>query len=124
VALPGLDQTVVVPAGSVLLLASEGAVQNTSTVAASVAQVDVLLAIDTNLATGGDKLLLVPNTIGGALNPWVYWSTAQSVTLTPGAHRFRVFAAIRQAPGSFRAAVGGDGTSVLQAHLTVTLLNQ
>ena len=62
---------------------NERAVQNAGTQATDNSVIDVLLVIDTAIATGGDRRLIVSNNAG--IGAWVYWNTTQAVVLPAGA---------------------------------------
>jgi hypothetical protein len=124
VLVPGLTQTINVPANSVVQISTDGGIQVNSTSATAFSAVDVALFIDgVNVSDGNFKRLFALNNAQtasvGAL-AIENWSFGTSRVLTPGTHTITV--QTRLAFGNTAAVVSGNNTSVLQGSLTVTIL--
>ena len=123
--IPGLTQTITVPAGSVVYLSSAGGVQTTAAVATGFSVVDVLFAIDGIIVpNGGYQRVFAANTGGVTASMISYWSLSTAVTLTAGAHTFAVLATGVSIAGASNATLSGNNTSVLQGTLTVAVLKK
>jgi hypothetical protein len=109
---PGLTQTVTVPAGADVLVASDGGVENPAT---TLGAADIALRIDSTAPADGFSRRVFsgdPADVGT-------WSFSGVAPVGPGTHTFTV----RASPGSgFPVNVSGDTNSVLQGALTVTIL--
>jgi hypothetical protein len=119
--IPGLTTTIVVPAGSVVLLTSEGAISTASAVATGFSMIDVFLVVDgAFLVNGGYQRVVAANTTGITfmISPW---SLSQVVPITAGSHTFSVFTS-GTGGASANATVSGNNTSVLQGTLNVVIL--
>jgi hypothetical protein len=119
--IPGLSQTITVPSGAVVYIATDGPVTTTSALVTGVSFVQIAVAIDNVIPTGGTKQVQVLNTTG-AVGVTVPWSFSLSPTVAPGTHTVAVFAAAASASGS-TANVGTASGSNL-AKLTVMILKQ
>ena len=89
VAVPGLTTTVNVPANAVVLVKSDGGVQNASdsTTAATIA--DVFLTVDGQLVpNGGFQTIIAAN--GSVIRAVNQWSMSAVLTLPAGNHTFAV----------------------------------
>lgn len=91
-ALPGVSQTINVPANTVLYISTDGGFQTTSATASQYSTIDVAIFIDgTFAANAGFRRMTALNgpagSIGTAINNW---SMAISQTLTPGNHTIDV----------------------------------
>ena len=112
--LPGLTQTITVPANSVVKISSDGGIL--AAVSGGNAFIDVALQVDGAFPpNGGYQRLTCP------ANTFAFWSFAESLVLTPGSHVIRTVAAWNSGNS---ATINGDGSSVLQGELTVTVLKQ
>ncbi|HQU83268.1 MAG TPA: hypothetical protein PKY59_09100 [Pyrinomonadaceae bacterium] len=119
--IPGMTQTVNVPAGYKALVIADGGIQTTSSVAAGFSTIDVALHIDGFLVgAGGYKRVIAMNN-GGNANSIENWSLSSVQTLTAGSHIFTVRAA-GTGGISATANVSGDSSTVLQGELTVILI--
>lgn len=120
---PGLSQTVNVPANTVVVLSSDGAAQVQSSVATGFGVVDIVLTIDGNAApNGGFRRLVIANSTG-ITNMQETWSMSLATTVAPGSHTFAV--ETRGVGGAAsNVTVSGDSNSVLQGQLTVSVINQ
>jgi hypothetical protein len=119
--IPGLTMNIVVPAGSFFFVTSTGGAATTSTATNGFSVVDIALALDGHLVTnGGFQRLAMLNTAGFVSSN--YWSIAQTVAMTPGAHTIAIFA---EGTGVGSAAtVSGDSSSVFQGTLDVLTLKR
>lgn len=120
--IPGMTQTINVPADYSVFISSSGGVQTTSLTATGFSSVDVVLAVDGNrLPNGGYTRVLAVNStgIGSVIENWSFSAQA---TLTPGSHTFALLAA--GTGNGTNATVGGNNTSVLQGALTVILIKK
>jgi hypothetical protein len=125
--LPGLAQTITVPANSIVLVSTNGGAETTSGAAAGFSAVDVAVFVDGTRPPGTQGLyqrLIMANTTGitQMIGNW-----AMEAALPPMAagstHTIEVAAAGPGIPGASSAVVGGGNTTVLQPALTVTILN-
>jgi hypothetical protein len=121
--IPGLSTTVNVPAASVVMIATDGGVATTATVATGFSTVDVVILVDGALPPvgGGYKRIIAANTTGitGVFLPW---SMSVVVSLAAGNHTISV-GALGTNSGS-NATVSGDVNSVNQGSLSVLVLKQ
>ncbi|HVV81574.1 MAG TPA: hypothetical protein VHE35_00800, partial [Kofleriaceae bacterium] len=123
--LPGLSTTINVPAGSVILLTTEGAVQTTSTAATGFSIVDIALAIDNSIPQdGGYQRVIVANSPG--LNQiFESWKISLVVSVPAGMHTFAVAALGNAVPaGSADATVGGASGDTRQGSLSAVVIKQ
>ena len=121
---PGLTQTVTVPANADTVIATDGGIQTTSAdPSTGYSVVDVAILVDGILpANGGYRRVYCLNNAGIA-NVMCDWSLAMSTALTAGSHTITVQAQGVSAGGS-NATVSGNSSSVLQGELTVMFLKQ
>ena len=121
VIVPGLTQTVTVPANSKVLISTYGGVLSNATTASGFSITDVSLVIDgASAATGAYQRITLGNTAGVTSNMIGNWSFTTSQTLTAGSHTFAIEAI--GISGS-TATVGAGTNSVLQGELTITIVN-
>ncbi len=115
--IPGLSQTVDVPADAVVIISTDGGIQTTSESPTGFSAATVAIAIDGVIAPeAGVRLVTAANSgIIGIGN----FSMALSRDLPAGNHTFQV--AVAGAGGS-NFIVSGNSTSLLQGQLTVTVL--
>ena len=112
--IPGVTQTVTVPANTVAFISSDGGMLAANVSGGSV--MDFSIFIDGAFpANGGYERLSVPT------NSFGFWSFSQSAILTAGSHTIQVGAAYRSGNS---AIINGDVTSVLQGEITVVLIKQ
>jgi len=118
---PGLTQTVNVPANGVVYISTDGGILVNSATANAFSVVDVALFVDgTFTHDGAFRRLQATNVqgLGGLTN----WSMALSLLLSPGTHTILVAASLN--PGSSASAtVSGNNTSVLQGELTIMIIS-
>jgi hypothetical protein len=115
---PGLTQSVNVPAGCTVYVSTFGGVQTTSTSVTGYSIVDMVITQDGVLPpNGGFQRIVAANTTG--LTRMIQnWSFGQTLVLTPGTHTIAVKAIC--AKGS-PAYICSDNTSILQGMLTVSV---
>jgi hypothetical protein len=112
---PGLTQTVSVPAGSVVYVSTDGGVFSTFNFPSTV---DIVLGFDGSISElAADFRRLTPK---GDTSPFAYWQLSQVVTPGAGSHTFSVLARLLQGPG---VTVSGAGNSVLQGQLSVIVVH-
>jgi hypothetical protein len=122
--LPGLDQTITVPADSTVFISTNGGIQTTNPAATGFSIVDVAIFIDgTVLQNGGSQRIIAANTIG-LLGMVANWSMALGTTLTVGQHHVQVAALLPNTPGNTAADVSGGQGSFLQGQLTIAIINK
>jgi hypothetical protein len=120
--IPGLSQTFLVPADSVLYISTDGGVQTTSLATSGVSVVDIAVFVDgVQLPAGAIKRVVVANT-GGMVATVANWSFALPVDLAPGNHTVDVRA--RFTGGNASAVVSGDSNSVLQGKVNIVVIKQ
>lgn len=123
VLIPGLTQTVDVPSNSVVYVATDGGIQNTSASSTSYAAVDLGIFIDGAISTqAGQRRIMIPNT-AAATQMIANWSIAKTLTLPTGIHTIEVKAAGAD-PGAVNANVSSSGAPQLQGQLTVMILKR
>jgi hypothetical protein len=120
--IPGLTQTITVPANATVYISTSGGAETTSGSANGFSVVVIAIKIDGVLqSNGGYQLLDIFNntSIVGAQN----WFFSFSTTLT-GTHTISVNAEGAAATGSTTAGVSGGPGSLLQGQLTSLVLKQ
>jgi hypothetical protein len=119
--IPGLTQTVNVPANSVLYLSADGALRSDSSVTNGYSYVEIALVVDGNVPqNGGVRQVLCAN---NAFPVEVCsWSLANSTTLGPGTHTIEVKASYQG--GTTQVGVSGGPDNGLQGELNVLVLKQ
>jgi hypothetical protein len=119
VLIPGLTQTINVPANSQLYISSGGGIQTSSAVAAGFSRVDIVLFIDGAITSAGNyRRVIAANNTGMGSNI-ENWHMSSAVTLPAGSHTIQVQATLNSGAA---ATVSGDATSVLQGDLTVVVV--
>ncbi|MEO8769759.1 MAG: hypothetical protein ABI402_06735 [Ferruginibacter sp.] len=112
--LPGLTQTITVPANAVVKISSDGGIL--AAVTGGNAFIDVAIQVDGAFpANGGYQRLTCP------ANTFAFWSFSEALTLSAMPHTIRIVAAWSSGNS---ATINGDGSSVLQGELTVTVIKQ
>lgn len=120
--IPGLTTTITVPASSVVLITSDGAIQTTSAAVNGVSVVDVFFVVDgAVVANGGYQRVVAANT-DGVVNTIRAWSMSQVVTVPAGSHTFAVRAVGVNVTGSVDATVSGNNTSPNQGTISAIVL--
>jgi hypothetical protein len=122
VIVPGLTQTVTVPANSVLYISTDGGILTTSTAATGFSIVDVVIFVDGAVISDASFHRVIAANTTGIVTMIEYWSAANVRTLSAGSHTIDVRAAF--AGGSAAAQVSGDASSVLQGQLSVVILKK
>ena len=119
VAVPGLTQTVTVPPNARVLISTDGGVVNNNTTTTQAAYVDIEVFIDGVSSERVHRLFV--HSVPGQ-NGFEYWSLASAHPLGPGSHTILVATRLNLAAPGSAISVSGDGNSVLQGALTVTVL--
>lgn len=121
--IPGLTQTITVPANCKVIVSTDGGVQSTGATSTSFSVLDIGIFVDGIVsASGGQRRLAIANT--AALAQLIQnWSMERSYTLSAGSHTFEV-KAVSGAPGSAAANVSSASAPQLQGVLRVTLIKQ
>lgn len=116
---PGLTQTINVPANYSVYLVSNGGISTVSNSSTGFSTVDVALFIDSSFTpNGGYERVVAANNPGlGTTNR--YWKINYAGPIAAGSHTFEV--RVQYVAGS-DATVGGNNSSVLQGSLTVILI--
>lgn len=121
--IPGLTQTINIPAGCRVIVATDGGAQSTGATSTTFSVVDIGLFVDGVVSTsGGQRRLSIANT--SSLSQLIAnWSIHRTYTLSAGNHTFEV-KAVSGAPGSSSVNVSSAGAPQLQGVLTVTIIKQ
>lgn len=120
--IPGLTQTIDVPASSVLFITTDGAMQTTSAAATGFSVVDITVNIDGSLLPNGGYARIYAANTTGLSTIQTRWAISLGTVLTAGSHTISVNAA-GVGSGS-NATVSGNNSSVLQGELSVLILKQ
>jgi hypothetical protein len=119
---PGLTQTVTVPAAASVVVSTDGGAQNTST-GVTHAVLDIALFVDGQISTSaGQRRLMLVNSADVA-QVVGNWSMANSYSLAPGSHLIEV-RVVSVDPASVPANVSSSGAPQLQGQLTVAVLKE
>jgi len=115
---PGLTQTINVPANAIVLVTTSGGVQCT---AAGVAfgAVDVGIHVDGVVSTQAGQQEIIASNTQAVAQMIAYWSMTKTYTLAAGNHTFDV--RVKDAGGNADANVSGTNP-LIQAVLTVTII--
>jgi hypothetical protein len=116
---PGLIQTIFVPANSVLYISTDGGIVTQSNAANGFSIADVAVAIDSAITTDGGLRRLVAANASPTFSMVANWSMGFSIELTPGIHQIAIGARLIDGAG---VVVSGDTASVLQGQLTVQVI--
>jgi hypothetical protein len=119
--IPGLTQTISVPANCRVYVSTTGGIQSTGATSATYSVVDVGLFCDGIVSTtGGQRRISIANT--SSLAQLIgNWSLTQTYSLSAGNHTFEV-KAVSGAAGSANANVSSGSAPQLQGVLTVTII--
>jgi hypothetical protein len=119
--IPGLTQTIDVPADSVLIILSDGGIQTTSATSGGASVVDLALYIDgAQHAGGGYRRVTAANNTGITSGMTATWSLSVATVLSAGQHTIELRA--RYILGS--TAIVSGNTTPLQGALTVAAIKQ
>lgn len=119
--IPGLAQTITVPANSVVYVHTDGGVQSTGATSSTYSVLDIGLFVDgTVTSTGGQRRIAIANTSSLA-QLIANWSIDHSYSLSAGSHTFEV-KAVSGAAGSSAANVSSASAPQLQGTLIVTVI--
>lgn len=121
--IPGLTQTITVPAGCKVLVDTDGGMQSTGATSSTYSVVDIAIFADgVASSSGGQRRLSIANT--SALAQLIEnWSMHRTYTLSAGSHTFEV-RAVSGAAGSSSANVSSAAAPQLQGVLRVTIIKQ
>lgn len=119
--IPGMTQTINVPANSRVYVSTTGGMQSTGATSSTYSVVDVALFCDGIVSTtGGQRRISIANTT--ALAQLIgNWSLNQTYNLPAGNHTFEV-KAVSGAAGSANTNVSSASAPQLQGVLTVTII--
>jgi hypothetical protein len=119
--IPGLTQTINIPANCRVYVSSTGGIQSTGATSSTYSVVDVGLFCDGVVSsTGGQRRISIANT--SSLSQLIgNWSLTQTYNLSAGNHTFEV-RAMNGAGGSSNANVSSGSAPQLQGVLTVTII--
>jgi hypothetical protein len=119
--IPGLTQSITVPANSKVYISADGGVRTDGIASTSFSVVDVALVIDGALpADAGFRRVMAVNSTG-ATGVIQNWNLGTVVALTPGSHTIAVHAG-GAGFGNATATVSGNNFSVIQGQLTVVII--
>ncbi|MBS1797633.1 MAG: hypothetical protein JSS81_27670 [Acidobacteria bacterium] len=117
--IPGLTQTINVPAGYQVYIHTDGGLITTSTATTGYSTVDVTILIDGIFPGNANYRRVTAANTTGLTTTMANWSFGSVQTIAPGSHTITVSAA---GIGGANATVAGTNTTVLQASLTVVLV--
>ncbi|HET6992206.1 MAG TPA: hypothetical protein VFJ43_12815, partial [Bacteroidia bacterium] len=119
--IPGLTQTITVPANCKVIVSTTGGIQSTGATSTTYSVVDIGLFCDGVVSsTGGQRRIAIANT--SSLAQLISnWSLEQTYSLSAGSHTFEV-KAVNGAGGSSTANVSSSSAPQLQGVLTVTII--
>jgi hypothetical protein len=121
--IPGLTQTVNIPAGCKVMVTTDGGAQSTGATSTTFSVVDIGLFVDGVVSTsGGQRRLSIANTSSLA-QLIANWSIHRTYTLSAGNHTFEV-KAVNGAPGTSSVNVSSAAAPQLQGVLTITIVKQ
>lgn len=117
--IPGLTQTINVPANSLAYVISDGGLVTTSTGATGFSSVDITVTVDGAIvANGGYHRVIAANTTG-VTQISANWAMSLATPVTAGSHTFAVSAALNSGTA---ATVSGNSSSPMQGRLVVILV--
>lgn len=121
--IPGLSQTINIPANAVVHVHTDGGVQSTGASSSTYSVVDIGLFVDGTVSnSGGQRRLSIANT--SSLSQLIAnWSIDRTYTLVAGSHTFEV-KAVNAAAGTSTANVSSGSAPQLQGVLTVMIINK
>ena len=118
---PGLSQTVTVPANALVLISTHGGVVCASTSPSAFSFVELVVRVDGAFTRGMNELITPANTTSNAGFSIQNWALEGTVPLAAGQHTITV-SAVGTGVGN-SAIVSGDPASLAVGTLTVTILN-
>lgn len=117
--IPGLTQTITVPANSLVFITTNGAIQNATT-SVNVAATDIAVYVDNAINANFQQRVAIPNAIAG--NNFINnWTISGIVPLTAGTHTIAVRA--QNVSGSAATQIAGTN-ALVKGQLTVIILKQ
>jgi len=123
VEVPGLSQTVTVPANSVVMVSTDGSVQTSSSSPTAWALTEVFIVIDGVIGPAGTSCVIT-STNSPVTGLPATWGFTRAYQLLPGQHTIAVEVVRAVAPGSVSAATGGAGSVARLDSMTVTILKK
>jgi hypothetical protein len=122
--IPGLTQTIAVPADAVVYIASDGGLTTNSSSTTGFSAVDVFVTVDgQNPASGLFRAITCANS-GGIVGVFCSWSLSAALPLGQGSHTITVQVMGINSIGGANATVSGDNQSAHQGALTVMVLKK
>jgi hypothetical protein len=122
--IPGLTQTITVPANCKILVQTDGGFANNSTGNATDYIVcDFAIYVDGVVTSGGGYHRLSACNTDGLAGNLTAWSFGKTLSLSAGSHAITVRVKYVQGTAGISALVSSDGSGVLQGTLTVTIIN-
>jgi hypothetical protein len=121
--IPGLTQTITIPANCEVYVHTDGGIQCTAT-GSAYSIVDVAIFVDGTVSSqAGVRRVVAANTTGLA-QVVENWSMGKTYSLTAGSHTFAVKTLYPTGTGASTANVSSGSAPQLQGVLTVTILNK
>ena len=117
--IPGLEQSITVPASSKTFVATGGGMTLSSATAGAYSVVNIGLQIDNTILSNGFFRRIHCGNVA-AVSTTCTWSISGALTLSPGSHTIRVVA--DGAAGTSDASVSGSNTTLNQGELSVMFL--
>ncbi|MEO9531123.1 MAG: hypothetical protein ABJG68_06420 [Crocinitomicaceae bacterium] len=118
--IPGLTQTITVPANAKVYVSTNGGVQAVGT-GTNYAVADIAIYVDGGLVGPGGQQEVVAANTSGLGNMLTHWSFSKSYSLSAGTHTISVMA--KDGGGTLDANVSGTN-GLIQGVLSVLIINQ
>ena len=123
VLIPGLTQTIMVPANSFLYIQTEGGIQTTASTATGFSGTDISIGIDGVFPAFGMRRVVTAN--NGGFNSMINsWNVSLITSFSTGFHTINVRAAGASLSGGATATVSGASLGILQGKLNVFVIKQ
>ncbi len=117
--IPGLTQTITVPANSIVFITTNGGIQNATT-SVNVAATDIAVYVNNAINTNFQQRVAIPNAISG--NNFINnWTISGVLPLAAGTHTIAVRA--QNVAGSAATQIAGTN-SLVKGQLTVLIIKQ
>lgn len=122
VLVPGLRQTINVPANAVLLVSTDGGIETLSTTDDGISIVSVAIYVDGVITA---RRMYAMDNIGRITSAFDNWSLSRAYVLAAGSHTIEVRSRSQDIDGLSNAVVSGSsGISDRQGQLTVTIIKR
>lgn len=124
---PGLTQTITVPANSLVYIATDGGMNNLSSSTTTYASGVAAIFIDGTWVTNGGAAMVLCSNTSTLTNVSGRWSMSLLTTLSAGSHTIKVSARCQQSNitvGSNALSVSSNSTTLNQGELTVIVIKQ